>query len=71
MVVDIIGENAIFTLQPFSDNRAEGNPVDQAIGYAIVARLRPKLMTALAAISALLTLAIAVIGGYCWPCPCF
>lgn len=63
MVVGIIGENAIFTLQQFFENRAEGNPVAQAIGYAIAARLRPKLMTALAAIAALLPLALGIGAG--------
>ncbi|WP_375418098.1 efflux RND transporter permease subunit [uncultured Hymenobacter sp.] len=63
MVVGIIGENAIFTLQQFFENRAEGNPVEQAIGYAIAARLRPKLMTALAAIAALLPLALGIGAG--------
>ncbi|WP_345072139.1 efflux RND transporter permease subunit [Hymenobacter fastidiosus] len=63
MVVGIIGENAIFTLQQFFENRAEGNSVEQAIGYAIAARLRPKLMTALAAIAALLPLALGIGAG--------
>ncbi|MBF9144546.1 efflux RND transporter permease subunit, partial [Hymenobacter properus] len=59
MVVGIIGENAIFTFQQFNEARAEA-PVEQAIGYAIAARLRPKLMTALAAIAALLPLALGL-----------
>jgi Cu/Ag efflux pump CusA len=63
MVVGIIGENAIFTLQQFFENRAEGNAVEPAIGYAIAARLRPKLMTALAAIAALLPLALGIGAG--------
>ncbi|MCB2410703.1 efflux RND transporter permease subunit [Hymenobacter lucidus] len=63
MVVGIIGENAIFTLQQFFEHRAEGNAVEQAIGYAIAARLRPKLMTALAAIAALLPLALGIGAG--------
>lgn len=63
MVVGIIGENAIFTLQQFFEHRAEGNPTEQAIGYAIAARLRPKLMTALAAIAALLPLALGIGAG--------
>ncbi|RSK50044.1 efflux RND transporter permease subunit [Hymenobacter rigui] len=62
MVVGIIGENAIFTLQQFNDARREA-PVEQAIGYAIAARLRPKLMTALSAIAALLPLALGIGAG--------
>ncbi|MBD2767733.1 efflux RND transporter permease subunit [Hymenobacter sp. BT664] len=62
MVVGIIGENAIFTFQQFSEARLAA-PVEQAIGYAIAARLRPKLMTALAAIAALLPLALGVGAG--------
>ncbi len=59
MVVGIIGENAIFTFQQFDEARQEA-PVETAIGYAIAARLRPKLMTALAAIAALLPLALGI-----------
>ncbi|MCC3160169.1 efflux RND transporter permease subunit [Hymenobacter sp. 15J16-1T3B] len=62
MVVGIIGENAIFTLQQFNDARRDA-PVEQAIGYAIAARLRPKLMTALSAIAALLPLALGIGAG--------
>lgn len=62
MVVGIIGENAIFTLQQFNDARRSA-PVEQAIGYAIAARLRPKLMTALSAIAALLPLALGIGAG--------
>jgi CzcA family heavy metal efflux pump len=62
MVVGIIGENAIFTFQQFREARTEA-PVEQAIGYAIAARLRPKLMTALAAIAALLPLALGIGAG--------
>ena len=62
MVVGIIGENAIFTLQQFLEARADA-PVEQAIAYAISARLRPKLMTALAAIAALLPLALGIGAG--------
>ncbi|SMB95270.1 acriflavin resistance protein [Hymenobacter roseosalivarius DSM 11622] len=62
MVVGIIGENAIFTFQQFNDARRAA-PVAQAIGYAIAARLRPKLMTALSAIAALLPLALGIGAG--------
>jgi cobalt-zinc-cadmium resistance protein CzcA len=63
MVVGIIGENAIFTFQQFFEILQEGRPVEQAVGYAIAARLRPKLMTALAAIAALLPLALGIGAG--------
>ena len=63
MVVGIIGENAIFTFQQFLEILAEGRPVEQAVGYAIAARLRPKLMTALSAIAALLPLALGIGAG--------
>jgi CzcA family heavy metal efflux pump len=77
MIVGIIGENSIFTFQQFMTNMEKGS-VDDSIVYAISTRLRPKLMTALGAIIALLPLAmgigtgaqmhqplaIAVIGGF-------
>jgi Cu/Ag efflux pump CusA len=59
MIVGIIGENAIFTFQQFMTNRGKGS-VDESIVFAISTRLRPKLMTALGAIIALLPLAIGV-----------
>jgi CzcA family heavy metal efflux pump len=59
MIVGIIGENAIFTFQQFTTNREKGN-VDDSLVYAISTRLRPKLMTALGAIIALMPLAIGV-----------
>ena len=59
MIVGIIGENAIFTFQQFMTNRANGS-VDESLVYAISTRLRPKLMTALGAIIALLPLAIGI-----------
>ena len=86
MIVGIIGENAIFTFLQFRESLGAaaapamppGARVDDAIIYAISTRLRPKLMTALGAIIALLPialgigtgaqlhqpLAIAVIGGF-------
>jgi Cu/Ag efflux pump CusA len=77
MIVGIIGENAIFTFQQFMTNMQTGS-VDDSLVYAISTRLRPKLMTALGAIIALMPLAvgagtgaqmhqplaIAVIGGF-------
>ncbi len=77
MIVGIIGENAIFTYLQFKKS-LKTNSVDDSIVYSISTRLRPKLMTALGAIIALLPLApgiatgaqlhqplaIAVIGGF-------
>lgn len=59
MIVGIIGENAIFTFQQFMTNMETGN-VDEALIFAISTRLRPKLMTALGAIIALLPLATGI-----------
>jgi Cu/Ag efflux pump CusA len=59
MIVGIIGENAIFTFQQYKTNMATGN-IDESLVYAISTRLRPKLMTALGAIIALLPLAIGI-----------
>lgn len=77
MIVGIIGENAIFTFLQFREARREMG-VDEAIVFAISTRLRPKLMTALGAIFALMPialgfgagaqmhqpLAVAIIGGF-------
>jgi multidrug efflux pump subunit AcrB len=82
MIVGIIGENAIFTFLQFKDS-LRTQTVDEAVIYAISTRLRPKLMTALGAIIALLPLAmgigtgaqlhqplaIAVIGGFIMALP--
>ena len=79
MIVGVLAENAIFTVNQFRFNLAQSNNVDESIKYAIALRLRPKLMTAIGAILALLPLAlghgigaqmqqplaIAVIGGFC------
>jgi CzcA family heavy metal efflux pump len=59
MIVGIIGENAIFTFQQFTTNRKKGS-VDESLVFAISTRLRPKLMTALGAIIALMPLAVGV-----------
>lgn len=77
MIVGIIGENAIFTYLQFRESLHEKS-VDESIIFSISTRLRPKLMTALGAIIALMPLAmgigtgaqlhqplaIAVIGGF-------
>ena len=82
MIVGIIGENSIFTYQQYLQAKLTMN-TEQSIVFAIAARLRPKLMTATAAIVALLPLAlglgagaqlhqplaIAVIGGLCIALP--
>ncbi|QNF31202.1 efflux RND transporter permease subunit (plasmid) [Adhaeribacter swui] len=60
MIVGIIAENAIFTVNQFRQNIKETNNVDQAINYAIALRLRPKLMTAIGAILALMPLALGI-----------
>lgn len=76
MIIGIIGENSIFTIQQYLSELKTGN--DNPMVLAISARLRPNLMTALGAIVALFPLAmgigtgaqmhqplaIAVIGGF-------
>jgi CzcA family heavy metal efflux pump len=83
MITGIMGENAIFTFLQFRESMREGNARDEAIIYSISTRLRPKLMTALGAIIALMPialgfgagaqlhqpLAIAVIGGFIFALP--
>ncbi|MDP4278718.1 MAG: efflux RND transporter permease subunit, partial [Bacteroidota bacterium] len=59
MIVGIIGENAIFTLLQYREALKEKKK-DEAIVYAISTRLRPKLMTAIGAIVALLPMALAL-----------
>ncbi len=82
MIVGIIGENAIFTFLQFRDSLTE-RTVDDSVVFAISTRLRPKLMTAIGAIIALMPLAlgigtgaqlhqplaIAVIGGFIFALP--
>jgi len=62
MIVGIIGENAIFTFLQFRESLHE-KTVDEAIIYSISTRLRPKLMTALGAIIALMPLALGIGAG--------
>jgi len=78
MIVGIISENAIFTFLQFRETFKTTGHIKNALVYSISTRLRPKLMTALGAIIALLPLAfgigtgselhqplaIAVIGGF-------
>jgi multidrug efflux pump subunit AcrB len=60
MIVGIIAENAIFTVNQFRQNLRETSDVDQSINYAIALRIRPKLMTAIGAILALSPLALGI-----------
>ncbi len=78
MIVGIIAENAIFTVNQFATTLKATGDVDKSVDYAISLRIRPKLMTAVGAILALMPLAmgfgigaqmqqplaIAVIGGF-------
>jgi CzcA family heavy metal efflux pump len=69
MIVGIIGENAIFTFLQFKQRALENmsnnveNSIDEAIVFSISTRLRPKLMTALGAIIALMPLALGIGAG--------
>jgi len=69
MIVGIIGENAIFTFLQFKQRALENldkkldNSIDEAVIYSISTRLRPKLMTALGAIIALMPLALGIGAG--------
>lgn len=83
MIVGIIAENAIFTVHQYNKNRKAGGDVPESVNYAIALRIRPKLMTAIASILALMPLAlglgmgaqmqqplaVAVIGGFCVALP--
>ena len=60
MVVGIIAENAIFTLNQYDMNRKAGGSVSESVDYAIALRIRPKLMTAISAILALMPLALGI-----------
>ncbi|MFN3939210.1 MAG: efflux RND transporter permease subunit, partial [Chitinophagales bacterium] len=60
MIVGILAENAIFTITQFRHNMVRTNNVDQSINYAIALRIRPKLMTAIGAILALMPLALGI-----------
>jgi Cu/Ag efflux pump CusA len=62
MIVGIIGENSIFTFLQFKETLHEQS-VDESIIYSISTRLRPKLMTALGAIIALMPLALGIGAG--------
>ncbi len=59
MIVGIIAENSIFTFLQFRE-AVKDSSVDEALVYSISTRLRPKLMTALGAIIALMPLALGI-----------
>ncbi len=83
MIVGIIAENAIFTVNQFLTTLKTTSDIDKSINYAISLRIRPKLMTAIGAILALTPLAlgegvgaqmqqplaVAVIGGFIFAMP--
>jgi heavy metal efflux system protein len=60
MIVGIIAENAIFTINQFMMTYTATGDVDRSIRYAISLRIRPKLMTAIGAILALTPLALGI-----------
>jgi CzcA family heavy metal efflux pump len=60
MIIGIIGENSIFTYLQFVESKNNGLRKDDAIAYSITARLRPNLMTAFGAITALFPLALGI-----------
>ncbi len=62
MIVGIIGENSIFTYRQYLEVD-QSLSHEQKIEYSIAARLRPKLMTAFAAIMALAPLALGIGAG--------
>lgn len=62
MIVGIIGENSIFTFLQFRET-LHTQSADNAAVYAISTRLRPKLMTALGAVIALMPLALGIGAG--------
>jgi multidrug efflux pump subunit AcrB len=59
MIIGIIGENSIFTIQQFfSELKTAGE--DRALAFAVSRRLRPNLMTVTGAIVALMPLAFGI-----------
>jgi CzcA family heavy metal efflux pump len=63
MVVGIVAKNGILLLDANQKYRAEGMPLDEAIVHAGRRRLRPIVMTALAAVAGMLPLALALGAG--------
>lgn len=62
MIVGIIGENSIFTYRQYQESDGSLSH-EEKIEYSIAARLRPKLMTAFAAVMALIPLALGIGAG--------
>lgn len=60
MIVGIISENAIFTFLQFRETYKQTSNINESLIYSISTRLRPKLMTAIGAIIALMPLAIGI-----------
>ena len=60
MIVGIIAENAIFTVQRFLWELKKTHNTEYAVNFAISTRIRPNLMTAISAILALTPLALGV-----------
>jgi multidrug efflux pump subunit AcrB len=60
MIVGIISENSIFTYLQFREFFRDTKNFEDSIVFSISTRLRPKLMTALGAITALLPLALGI-----------
>jgi CzcA family heavy metal efflux pump len=60
MIVGIIAENAIFTVNQFLTTLKKSGNIDLSIRYAISLRIRPNLMTAIGAILALSPLALGI-----------
>ena len=64
MIVGILAENTIFTVNQFLTTFKATSDIDNSINYAISLRIRPKLMTAIGAILALTPLALVIGVGY-------
>jgi Cu/Ag efflux pump CusA len=60
MIVGIIGENAIFTYLQYQETRKINSNKEESIVQSVSTRLRPNLMTALGAITALFPLALGI-----------
>jgi len=65
MVIGIVAKNGILLLDADERYRAEDTSAREAMMNAAQRRLRPIVMTAIAAICGMLPLAIAVIGALC------
>ena len=63
MIIGIVGEASIFTYLQYTEERKKGQSVTDSIVFSISIRLRPKMMTALSAIMALLPLAVGIGSG--------